>query len=368
MVKFLDLQAVNDEYRTELVHACQRVVESGWYVKGSEVRSFENAFAKFCQVDHAVGVGSGLDALSLILKAWLHLGRLSEGDEIIVPANTFIATALAVTNNRLKVILVDVDPSTLNICPKKIEQSVTCKTKAIIAVHLCGQLADMISINMVACKHRLLVIEDAAQAAGASHQGKYAGSFADAAAFSFYPGKNLGALGDGGMVTTSDPDLAETVRQLGNYGSSVRYRHELAGVNSRLDEIQAAILNVKLPYLSRDNQRRRDVALRYRNEIKNSLVDLPTVVSELSHVWHLFVIKCRFRDALAKYLASCNIQTRVHYPNAIHNQPVYRSCSFPSLRASTALQEQILSLPMSPVLSEGDQLGVIEAVNGFGKF
>lgn len=366
MVKFLDLQAINAAHAPEIERACQQVIASGWYVNGEQVSAFETKFSAFCGARHAVGVGNGLDALSLIFKAWLHLGLLNEGDEVIVPANTFVATALAVTMNRLALVLVDVDPDTFNMRPERVEAAITPKTKAVIAVHLFGQLADMDGIGDVAARHGLLVLEDAAQAAGAGYDdGRRAGSLAHAAAFSFYPGKNLGALGDGGMVTTSDSVLAKTVRMLANYGSSEKYRHDIAGVNSRLDEIQAAILNVKLPHLHGENERRRAAARCYREQIVNPLIDLPAAADEMSHVWHLFVIKTRYRRALMDHLAERGIQTSIHYPVAVHAQPVYRCHAFSPLPEATALQEQIISLPISPVLSRTDQQLVIDAANAF---
>ena len=365
MIKFLDLQAINDVYKAEVSQACERVIESGWYVNGKEVNNFESAFSEMIGVEHAVGVGNGFDALSLTLRAWLTMGKLNKGDEVVVPANTFIATALAVTNNQLKLVLVDIDPNTFNICTKQLELAITRKTRVIIPVHLYGKLAEMQKINLIASKHDLLVLEDAAQAAGASRNGQFAGAFGDAAAFSFYPGKNLGALGDGGMVTTNDSGLATIVRQLANYGSSKKYQHDLDGVNSRLDEMQAAILNAKLPNLHNDNMYRRKIAQRYCVKINNPLVQLPSSSECSSHVWHLFVIKTHYRDDLKKYLAENNIQTLTHYPISIHKQPVYRHCSFPELTTSSVMQEQLLSLPLSPVLTIEDQEYVISAINSF---
>lgn len=364
-INFLDLQKVNACYQNEIKLACQDVIESGWYVNGQYCEIFESAFAEYCGVKHTVGVGNGLDALSLILKAWLDIGILNEGDEVIVPANTFIATALAVTNNRLKLKLVDVNPNTFNLCIDKLERIITSKSRVIIAVHLYGQLAAMSEICSIASKHNVLVIEDAAQAAGASYENAQAGSFSEAAAFSFYPGKNLGALGDGGMVTTNDSILAKKVRQIANYGSTKKYCHETEGVNSRLDEIQAAILNVKLPYLNRENAQRRKIAHRYIERIKNPLIQLPHATYECSHVWHLFVVKTDFRDTLQNYLKENDVQTLIHYPESINNMKLYQAYSFSDVENTNRLQKQILSLPISPVMSEEEQNRVIQLINDF---
>ncbi|KFA19677.1 aminotransferase, partial [Xanthomonas vasicola pv. musacearum NCPPB 4394] len=313
-VPFLDLRAVNARYADELKAAAARVVDSGWYVLGQELAAFEDEFASYCGTTHAVGVGNGLDALALILRGYRELGVLREGDEIILPANTFIATFLAISQNQLVLVPVEPDPITFNLDPAKVEKAIGPRTRAIIAVHLYGQLADMQALQTLAHRYGLLLIEDAAQAHGASAQGRRAGAFGDAAAFSFFPTKNLGALGDGGAVTTSDARLVERIRALRNYGSEVKYHHLCQGVNSRLDEMQAAFVRVKLGYLEEEITLRRAVAQRYLQGIDNPLIVLPTLVAEQQHVWHLFVVRSPQRDALQKHLLQQGIQTQIHYP------------------------------------------------------
>lgn len=320
-VPFLDLRAVNARYADELKAAAVRVIDSGWYVLGQELAAFEDEFASYCGTTHAVGVGNGLDALALILRGYRELGVLREGDEIIVPANTFIATFLAISQNQLVLVPVEPDPITFNLDPAKVEKAIGPRTRAIIAVHLYGQLADMQALQTLAHRYGLLLIEDAAQAHGASAQGRRAGAFGDAAAFSFFPTKNLGALGDGGAVTTSDARLVERIRALRNYGSEVKYHHLCQGVNSRLDEMQAAFVRVKLGYLEEEITLRRAVAQRYLQGIDNPLIVLPTLVAEQQHVWHLFVVRSPQRDALQKHLLQQGIQTQIHYPVPPHRQP-----------------------------------------------
>ena len=291
MIPFLDLKNINAQYRDELIQAATDVIDSGWYIQGNQVNAFEKEFSDYCGTKHCIGVANGLDALILIFRAYKELGRLKEGDEVIVPANTYIASILAITENRLQPILVEPDEQTYNLDPKLIEQAITPKTKAILAVHLYGQLADMLEINKIAKKNNLLVIEDSAQAHGASIDGRKAGNWGDASGFSFYPGKNLGALGDAGAVTTNDPELAKTIRALGNYGSHKKYENIYQGINSRLDEIQAAFLNVKLKYIASDISKRRSVANYYLKNINNPEITLPNInlATNEEHVWHLFV-------------------------------------------------------------------------------
>ncbi|HIA7146549.1 TPA: DegT/DnrJ/EryC1/StrS family aminotransferase, partial [Escherichia coli] len=285
MIDFLNLQKSNARYNNELIEAAVRVIESGWYISGSELNAFENNFAKYCKVKHAIGVANGLDALTLTLKAWQELGKLKRNDEVLVPANTYIASILAISEAGLKPVLVEPNEFSYNLSVDNIRAKITANTRVILPVHLYGLISPMDEIMNFARENNLLVLEDSAQSHGASINGKKAGSWGDAAGFSFYPGKNLGALGDAGAVTTNDTDLADTVRYLRNYGSKIKYKHEFKGVNSRLDEIQAAFLNVKLNYLDDDIRIRRNIANRYLNEIKNELIVLPTISSEENHVW-----------------------------------------------------------------------------------
>jgi dTDP-4-amino-4,6-dideoxygalactose transaminase len=364
-VPFLDLKGVNHEYADQLKAACSRVIDSGWYISGDELVQFETEFARYCNSQFAIGVGNGLDALSLVLRAWKEQGKLSAGDEVVVQKNTFIATVSAIVENDLVPVLVDVDPATYNLDMAAVEAALCDRTRLILPVHLYGQLAPMPQILALAKQHDLLVLEDCAQAHGAHLQGRKAGNWGDAAAFSFYPGKNLGALGDGGAVTTDDPGLAKLVRALGNYGSSVKYQHDLAGVNSRLDEIQAAMLRVKLKGLEADTIRRRRLAERYLARIQHPRIRLPEVVESSAHVWHLFVISCPWRDALKAHLAESGIQTQIHYPLPIHHHKPYRHLAPASKGLSESLPDQILSLPLYPTLSEAEQDHVIRCINQF---
>jgi dTDP-4-amino-4,6-dideoxygalactose transaminase len=364
-VPFLSLKHVNARYAEALKAAAARVIDSGWYVLGEEVAAFEREFAAYCGVRHGIGVGNGLDALSLILRGYKTLGRLADGDEVIVPANTFIASFLAITESRLVPVPVEPDPASFNIDPARVAAAIGPRTRAIMAVHLYGQLADMAALGELARQHGLLLIEDAAQAHGAMHDGRKAGAFGDAAGFSFFPGKNLGALGDGGAVLTNDAELASTVAALRNYGSSVKYHHTLQGVNSRLDEMQAALLRVKLAYLDEELALRRQVALRYRSAIRHPAIRLPTVADEHAHVWHLFVVRSAQRDALQRHLADQGIQTLIHYPVPPHRQPAYASLQHLSLPVTEALHQEVLSLPMGPTMSDADVQAVIDACQRF---
>lgn len=365
MIKFLDLQQINAQYREELLAATARVIDSGWYILGKEVSAFEQDFAQYCHVQHCLGVANGLDALILIFRAYKELGLLKEGDEVLVPANTYIASILSITENNLKPVLVEPDPATYNINPALIQQAITSKTRAILAVHLYGQCADMPALKKIAQENNLLLIEDAAQAHGATCRGGKAGSLGDAAGFSFYPGKNLGALGDGGAVTTNNQQLADVINALRNYGSQEKYVNRYQGLNSRLDELQAAILSVKLKYLETETQRRRDVACLYLNGINNPLVSLPTVAAGNQHVWHLFVIKTPHRKALQNYLTEKSIQTVIHYPIPPHQQEAYKTWNTTNLPVTEKIHQEVLSLPMSPVLSDEDVMQVIGAINEF---
>ncbi|AZU18254.1 aminotransferase [Xanthomonas citri pv. fuscans] len=365
-VPFLDLRAVNARYADELKTAAARVIDAGWYVLGQELAAFEEEFASYCGTTHAVGVGNGLDALGLILRGYRELGVLREGDEIIVPANTFIATFLAISQNDLVLVPVEPDPVTFNIDPSRVEKAIGPRTRAIMAVHLYGQLAQMQALQTLAHRYGLLLIEDAAQAHGASAQGQRAGAFGDAAAFSFFPTKNLGALGDGGAVTTSDACLAERIRALRNYGSEVKYHHLCQGVNSRLDEMQAAFLRVKLGYLEDEIALRRAVARRYLHGICNPLIVLPAPVAEQQHVWHLFVVRSLQRDALQAHLLRQGIHTQIHYPVPPHRQPAYATLGEACLPLSEQLHREVLSLPMGPALDDAAVAHVIAACQSFG--
>jgi dTDP-4-amino-4,6-dideoxygalactose transaminase len=317
MIKFLDLKKINKRYRNELINASTKVIDSGWYIRGHEVKNFEENFSKYCGSDFCVGVANGLDALSLTLRAWKTLGKISSGDEVIVPANTYIATILAITENSLVPVLVEPDIQTFNLCPVKTKEAITSKTKVILPVHLYGRIAHMNEFRSLAIEHRLLILEDAAQGHGASLNGVKAGAFGDAAAFSFYPGKNLGALGDAGAVTTNDPVLADCIRALGNYGSQKKYENLFMGVNSRLDEFQAALLNIKLRYLDDDLTRRREIALKYSKGISNSKIENPIPPSITSdelenHAFHLYVIRTNERSRLIEYLSKNSVETVFH--------------------------------------------------------
>ncbi|MFC5436117.1 DegT/DnrJ/EryC1/StrS family aminotransferase [Rhodanobacter umsongensis] len=364
-VPFLSLREVNARYARALKAAAARVIDSGWYVLGEELAAFEREFAAYCGVRHAVGVGNGLDALSLILRGYKELGALTEGDEVIVPGNTFIASFLAITENRLVPVPVEPDAASFNLDPACVEAAIGPRTRAVIAVHLYGQLADMPALAALARRHGLLLIEDAAQAHGAMREGRKAGAFGDAAAFSFFPTKNLGALGDGGAVVTDDSALARRVAALRNYGSEVKYRHLYPGLNSRLDELQAAMLRVKLHYLDDDIARRRRVARRYCDAIHHPQIRLPLVAREAQHAWHLFVVRCSRRDALQRHLQSQGIQTQVHYPVPPHRQPAYAFLRHVRLPLTERLHDEVLSLPMGPTLGDDAVDRVIEACRTF---
>lgn len=360
MIPFLDLKAINAQYRDELVEAAARVIDSGWYIQGEEVEAFEREFADYCGTQHCIGVANGLDALTLTLRAWKELGRLKEGDEVIVPANTYIASVLAITENRLKPILVEPDEATFNLCPEKTAAAITPETKAILAVHLYGQIAPMKEIMALAKAHNLLVLEDAAQAHGASIDGKKAGSWGDAGGFSFYPGKNLGALGDSGAVTTGDADLANTIRALGNYGSHKKYENRYQGVNSRLDEIQAAMLRVKLRHLDEEIEHRRKLAEHYLANIDHPGIQLPAPGAWEGHVWHLFVVRTDKREELQQHLSDNKVQTLIHYPLPPHKQMAYGEWSSLSYPVTESMHNSVLSLPIGPTLPVSES-GVVSS-------
>lgn len=363
MISFLDLKAINAQYRDQLVAAATRVIESGWYIQGTEVAAFEEEFANYCGSKHCIGVANGLDALTLTLRAWKEMGELRDGDEVIVPANTYIASILAITENRLKPVLVEPDEATYNLSLEKTAAAITPSTKAILAVHLYGQIAPMRELMALAEKHDLLVLEDAAQAHGASIDGRKAGSWGHAAGFSFYPGKNLGALGDAGAVTTNDEELARVIRALGNYGSHKKYENLYQGVNSRLDEIQAAMLRVKLRHLDEEIESRRQVAEYYLGQITNPSIQLPATGERESHVWHLFVVRTVRRDKLQKYLAEQGVQTLIHYPLPPHKQDAYHEWANESYPLTEQIHSEVLSLPMGPMVENLHLDAVSKAVN-----
>jgi dTDP-4-amino-4,6-dideoxygalactose transaminase len=364
-VPFLSLKDMSDSFQPELDEAVQRVVHSGWYLQGRESEAFERDFAAFCGTRHCIGVANGLDALTLILRGYLQLGKLKQGDEVIVPSNTFIATILAVSANGLVPVLVEPEENTFNIDPSLIEKHITSQTKAIMPVHLYGQAARMDEICETARRNGLLVIEDSAQAHGAIYNNRRTGSLSDAAGFSFYPGKNLGALGDGGAVTTSDDELAETIRTIAIYGSKDKYVHKYKGVNSRLDEIQAAVLSVKLKRLDADNERRRTIAERYQRKITNPKIRLPLARERSGHVWHLFVVRCDDREGLQAFLKGHGIQTLIHYPTPPHKQGAYAEWASRSYPISERIHREVLTLPMSPVMSDEQVDSVIDAANAY---
>ena len=369
MIPFLDLKKVNQQYQDELKAACNRVIDSGWYIGGQELGTFEQNFATYCGTKFAIGVANGLDALILILRAWKELGKLQDGDEVIVPANTYIASILAITANNLKAVLVEPDSKSLNISVEALEQAITLKTKAILAVHLYGQLADMPKIMQIAKQYNLLVIEDSAQAHGAEIKGIRAGNWGDASGFSFYPGKNLGALGDAGAVTTNDIELANMLKALRNYGSHEKYKNLVPGVNSRLDEIQAAMLDVKLTYLDQETTHRRQIASLYLSKIKNSSITLPLSQTEVreykQHVWHLFVLQTKYRDELQQYLLENGVQTLIHYPIPPHKQQAYKEWNDLSFPLTEKIHQQVLSLPMGPTQTLEETEKVVELCNSF---
>lgn len=365
MIKFLDLLGINQQYKTELKNAFERVLDSGWYIMGNELKQFEHEFRTYCGTKHCVGVANGLDALVLIIRAYKELNLFKSGDEIIVPSNTYIASILAISANDLVPILVEPDIATYNLDPNLLEAKITNKTKAILAVHLYGQLCNMKAIAAIAKKNNLKIIEDCAQAHGATINGRRAGSFGDAAGFSFYPGKNLGALGDAGAITTDDDQLATAVRALLNYGSHVKYQNLYKGVNSRLDELQAALLSVKLKHLDSETLIRRTIADSYLKNIKNSKLILPVENIQGSHVWHLFVIRTSHRDDLQRYLAENEIQTVIHYPIPPHKQEAYKELNNLSFPISEKIHNEVLSLPMSSVMTKEDVEKVIGILNKY---
>jgi dTDP-4-amino-4,6-dideoxygalactose transaminase len=369
MIKFLDLQKINSQYAGELKQAAEEVIDSGWYLFGDRLKRFEANLAAYLGVKHAIGVANGLDALRLILKAYIEMGFMRKGDEVIVPANTFIATILAITDSHLKPILVEPDINTYNLNISLIEQHITPRTRAIMVVHLYGQICWSEELETITKRYNLKIIEDNAQAIGALWNSRKSGSLDDAAGNSFYPGKNLGALGDAGAVTTNDDKLDKIVRALAHYGIKQKYVNEYKGINSRLDEIQAAFLDIKLKYLDAENQRRREIAQYYLENIKHPEIILPfcmpPVAFSLNHVWHLFVIRNHRRDKLQEHLTKNGIETLIHYPIPPHKQKAYKEWNEIDLPVTEKIHREVLSLPISPVMMDEEIKKVVEIINCF---
>ena len=365
MIKFLDLQKINAQFAIELKQVAVEVIDSGWYLLGERVKQFESNLEAFQDGGNAIAVANGLDALRLIFKAYIELGFMQEGDEVIVPANTYIASLLAITDNKLVPVLIEPDFETFNLDLNRIESKINSKTKAIMVVHLYGRVCWSAELEAIAKRNNLKIIEDNAQAIGARWNGVRTGNLGDAAGFSFYPGKNLGALGDSGAVTTKDEELASVIRALANYGSAQKYVNQYQGLNSRMDEMQAAFLNVKLPYVDAEIAKRREVANYYLEHIKNTKIILPNTGLEDEHVWHLFVIRTKNRNKLHKYLMDNGVQTLIHYPIPPHHQKCYVDFNFKSLPITELIHEEVLSLPISPVMSQTDVQQVIKVINAY---
>ena len=365
MIKFLDLQKINAQYDQELKEASNRVIDSGWYLMGKELESFEKNYSVFCGVKHCLGVANGLDALRLIFKAYIELGIMQKGDEVIVPANTYIASVLAISDNDLIPVFVEPNLETYNLDSNKIKAAITDKTKAVLTVHLYGQNSIDKQMLEICSKHNLKLIEDGAQSHGAVWNDKVSGGIGDAAGHSFYPGKNLGALGDAGAVTTNDSELAKVISALRNYGSHKKYENKYIGLNSRLDEIQAAFLSVKLNYIKDDIKARRECANYYLENIKNVNITLPKVLTQEGHVWHLFVIQVDNREALETYLKKNGIQTLIHYPIPPHKQQAYKDYNHLSFPLTEELHNKLLSIPLSPVMNKKDMDKIVNILNSF---
>jgi dTDP-4-amino-4,6-dideoxygalactose transaminase len=372
MIKFLDLQKINAQYAEEMKQASAEIIDSGQYLMGERVKRFEESLADYLGVKHAIGVGNGLDALRLIFRAYIEMGVMKEGDEVIVPANTYIATILAITDNLLKPILIEPDINTYNLDITRIEHNITPRTKAIMVVHLYGRICWSEKLESIAKKYNLKIIEDNAQAIGAEWKGQKSGGLGDAAGNSFYPGKNLGALGDAGSVTTNEDKLANVVRALGNYGSSKKYYNEYKGFNSRLDEIQAAFLSVKLKYLDEENQRRRDIAKYYCENINIPEIILPAQKGDfespntsLKNVWHLFVIRHPEREKLQEYLKEHGVQTLIHYPIPPHKQKAYSEWNELHYPITEKIHQQVLSIPIFQIMKGEEAEKVVATLNHF---
>lgn len=366
MIKFLDLQKINLAHQQEIEERLLQTFRSGWYLLGNEVKTFEHNLKNYLGTEEVIGVANGLDALRLILRGYIEMGVMHPGDEVIVPANTYIASVLAISDNGLVPVLVEPDPQTFNLDISRIEEKITAKTKAVMIVHLYGRVVWSEELVALANKHQLKIIEDNAQAIGAEWNGVKTGNLGDAAGFSFYPGKNLGALGDGGAVSCKDAELAKTIRALANYGSNQKYVNIYKGLNSRLDEIQAAVLDVKLKYIDGENARRREIAKRYISEIKNNKIVLPVnPADEKEHVWHLFVIRTQEREKLQNYLTENGVQTLIHYPIPPHQQQAYKEMNDLSFPVTEKIHHMVLSLPISPVMTDEEIDTVITALNAF---
>lgn len=366
MIKFLDLQKINLAYQQEIEEKLIQTFRSGWYLLGNQVKTFEDNLANYIGVKYAIGVANGLDALRLILRAYIELGIMQKGDEIIVPANTYIASILAISDNGLIPVLAEPNPDSFNLDISKIEEKLTAKTKGIMLVHLYGRVVFSEELKNIAKRYQLKIIEDNAQAIGAEWNSIKTGNLGDAAGFSFYPGKNLGALGDAGAVTTNDEELAKTIRTLANYGSNQKYVNIYQGLNSRLDEIQASVLDVKLKYIDKENNRRREIAEKYISEINNENIILPLVPENGSeHVWHLFVIRTQSREKLQNYLSENGIQTLIHYPIPPHKQEAYRQYNDQNFKITEQIHNEVLSLPISPVMSNDEVETVYNILNEY---
>ena len=365
MIPFLNLNKINQPFEAAFQEKMKQFFEAGWYILGKEVSAFEAGFASYCGTKYCIGVGNGLDALVLIFKGYIELGKLQKGDEVIVPANTYIASVLAVLQADLVPVMIEPKLESYTIDPHVIEAKITTKTKVIMPVHLYGQLCEMESINEIATKHNLLIVEDAAQAHGATGNGTKAGNFGNAAGFSFYPGKNLGALGDAGAITTNDAALAEVLFSLRNYGSKVKYENERIGVNSRLDELQAAFLNIKLPHLAAENEFRRHLARKYLLEINNEKIILPQWDETEDHVFHLFVVRTQNRSALQEYLKSQGIETMIHYPIPPHQQQALAILNHLSFPITEKIHEEVLSIPLNSSLSDSEIQHIIATINRY---
>ena len=365
MIKYCDLKKITDTHEPQLSEAVNRVVRSGWYILGNEVKNFEQEFARYCGCTYCIGTGNGLDALTIIMLAYKEMGIMQDGDEVIVPANTYIASVLSIIEAGLKPVLCEPSWESCNIDPKKIEELITPRTKAIMAVHLYGRCADIPQIEKIADKHSLKIIEDSAQAHGAIIDGRRTGNLGNAAGFSFYPGKNLGALGDGGAITTNDKELADIARAIANYGSQKKYVNIYKGVNSRLDEIQAAILSVKLKSLDADNERRREIAEKYNARIDNSLITLPQTDNREGHVFHIYPIFCKEREKLQQHLLANGIETIIHYPIPPHKQEALKEFNSLELPITERIHDEELSLPCNPAMSNDEVTKVIEVINSF---
>lgn len=366
MIKFLDLQQINLAHQHEIEERLLQTFRSGWYLLGNEVKNFEQNLKNYLGAEEVIGVANGLDALRLILRGYIEMGIMQPGDEVIVPANTYIASVLAISDNGLVPVLVEPDPKTFNLDISKIEEKITAKTKAVMIVHLYGRVVWSEELVALANKHQLKIIEDNAQAIGAEWNGIKTGNLGDAAGFSFYPGKNLGALGDGGAVSCKDAELAKTIRALANYGSNQKYVNIYKGLNSRLDEIQAAVLDVKLKFIDEENARRREIAKRYLSEIKNDKIVLPVnPEDEKEHVWHLFVIRTQEREKLQNYLTDNGVQTLIHYPIPPHKQQAYKEMNDLNFPVTEQIHEEVLSLPISPVMDDDEVSAVINTINNY---